>query len=172
VTAVPELLERAEQIIFHVASLPAAERARAAEAACRGDPALEREVRSLLAHAPRLGDFLEEPALGPGFSLLPATARDEGDAGPDDMVGRLVGHYRIERRIASGGMGTVYLAQRSDDAYTQRVAIKIVKRGMDSDEILHRFRTERQTLASLEHPSIARLLVGGATETGQPYLVM
>jgi eukaryotic-like serine/threonine-protein kinase len=170
VTTTPELLRRAEEILFRVAALPEGERARVVEQACRGEPALASEVASLLAHAGRLGAFLEESALGTDFKLLPAIVR--GGAAPDDMPGRTVGHWRIERRIASGGMGTVYLAQRADGQFTQRVAIKIVKRGMDSDEILRRFRAERQTLAALDHPNIARLLDGGATETGQPYLVM
>src|SRR6185369_6406803 len=74
--------------------------------------------------------------------------------------------------IASGGMGTVYLAARADEQFKQRVALKIVKRGMDTDDILGRFRRERQTLAALEHPNIARLIDGGATESGQPFLVM
>ena len=171
-TTTPELLRRAEELLFTLSSLPADQRARAAEDACRGEAALADEVRSLLAHADRLGTFLEEPALGTDFAVLPATARDEGGAEQDEMVGSTVGHYRIERRIASGGMGTIYLAVRADDEFTQRVAIKIVKRGMDSEEILRRFRAERQTLAALSHPHIARLLDGGATETGQPYLVM
>ncbi len=170
-TGTPDLLRRAEEVLFRVLALPEASRAAAVGEACRGDPALAAEVRSLLAHAGRVGGFLEAPALGADFALLPATAGGEADA-PDAMIGQTVGRYRIQRRIASGGMGTVYLAQRADDQFTQRVAIKIVKRGMDSEEILRRFRAERQTLAALSHPNIARLLDGGAMGTGQPYLVM
>jgi serine/threonine-protein kinase len=171
-TITSDLLRRVEDILFMVASLPEAKRASAADEACRGDPVLADEVRSLLGIAGRIGRFLEEPALGTDFTLLPATADEAGDAARDELVGQMVGRYRIEGRIASGGMGTIYLAQRADDQFTQRVAIKIVKRGMDSEEILHRFRAERQTLAALNHPNIARLLDGGATESGQPYLVM
>ena len=171
-TTTPELLRRAEELLFTLSTLPPEQRSRAAEEACRGDAALAGEVRSLLAHADRLGAFLEEPALGTDCVLLPGTARDEGGEERDEMVGRAVGRWRIERRIASGGMGTIYLAARADGEFTQRVAIKIVKRGMDTEEILRRFRAERQTLAALVHPNIARLLDGGATETGQPYLVM
>ncbi len=169
-----ERLHRAEDIFFWLSALP--ERRRHVEAArlCEGDAVLAAEVASLLEHESRMGGFLEEPALGTDFTLLPATAKaaSEEEIGRDEMIGRTVGRYRIERRLASGGMGTVYRAARADNQFTQSVAIKIVKRGMDTDEILGRFRRERQTLAQLEHPNIARLIDGGATEDGQPYLVM
>ena len=165
---------RAQEILFSVSSLPEGDRAAAVAKLCGADGGLAAEVKSLLQHAVRMGNFLEEPALGTDFVLLPATASAAtgGDGERDEMIGRTVGRYRIERRIASGGMGTVYLAVRADEQFTQRVALKIVKRGMDTDEILQRFRRERQTLAALEHPNIARLIDGGATESGQPYLVM
>jgi serine/threonine protein kinase len=83
-----------------------------------------------------------------------------------------VGSYRLVREIGQGGMGTVYLAVRDDDAFHKRVALKILKRGMDTDSIVRRFRTERQILAGLDHPNIARLLDGGTTADGRPYLVM
>jgi serine/threonine protein kinase/Tfp pilus assembly protein PilF len=88
------------------------------------------------------------------------------------MLGQRLGSYQIEREIGRGGMGTVYLARRADNAFQRRVAIKIIKRGMDTDFVLKRFRHERQILANLEHPNIARLLDGGATSTGQPFFVM
>ena len=84
----------------------------------------------------------------------------------------MVGPYRIIREIGRGGMGTVYLAVRDDDQYKKQVAIKLVRRGMDTDFIVDRFRHERQILASLDHPNIARLLDGGTTEDGLPYFVM
>ncbi|MDP1660557.1 MAG: serine/threonine-protein kinase, partial [Phycisphaerales bacterium] len=90
----------------------------------------------------------------------------------DDLIGAVLGHFRLEQRIASGGMGTVYLASRADDEFQQRVAVKVVKRGMDSEEILRRFREEKQTLAQLDDPHIARLLDAGATADGRPYLIM
>lgn len=90
----------------------------------------------------------------------------------DLMIGQRLGAYQIEREIGRGGMGTVYLARRADNVFQRRVAIKIIKRGMDTDFILRRFRHERQILANLEHPNIARLLDGGATLSGQPYFVM
>ena len=76
------------------------------------------------------------------------------------------------RELGRGGMGAVYLAERADEEFEQRVAIKLVRRGMDTDEIVRRFRAERQILAHLDHPNIARLLDGGTTEDGRPYFVM
>ena len=102
---------------------------------------------------------------------------------PDDLtrlspVGRepsddtRVGAYRLVREIGQGGMGAVFLAVRDDDAFHKRVALKVLKRGMDTEAIVRRFRTERQILAGLDHPNIARLLDGGTTSDGLPYLVM
>ena len=85
--------------------------------------------------------------------------------------GRL-GPYRLIREIGHGGMGTVYLGVRDDDAFQKRVAIKVLKRGMDTESIVRRFRNERQILASLEHPYIAGLLDGGSTPDGRPYFAM
>lgn len=155
---------RVERAFFQVVQAPHARRDEALRAACGDDAALRREVESLLAHEEPPPGFLEDPALGAGFAL-------SHDA-PDDLIGRLVGHYRIERRVASGGMGTVYQAVRADGQFDQRVAVKIVKRGMDSEEIVRRFNLERRTLAGLNHPHIARLLDGATMPDGRPYLVM
>ncbi len=87
-------------------------------------------------------------------------------------AGRLIGPYKIIRKIGHGGMGSVFLAARADDQYRKQVAIKLVKRGMDTDFIVSRFLSERQILASLDHPNIASLFDGGATADGLPYFVM
>src|SRR5690606_12909556 len=87
-------------------------------------------------------------------------------------AGTLVGPYRVVGEAGRGGMGVVYRARRADGAFEKTVALKLVKRGMDTDEVLARFRRERQVLAALDHPGIARLLDGGAAERGRPYLVM
>src|SRR5689334_4927930 len=141
-----------------------AERAAWLAAACEDDALLKCEIESLIAAYEEDQRFLETPAVAaeslPGGQLLPSVA------------GRLIGAYRIIREIGQGGMGTLYLAVRADDHYRQRVAIKLVRRGMNSEQILSRFRHERQILASLDHPNIARLLDGGTTEDGVPYLVM
>lgn len=88
------------------------------------------------------------------------------------VVGRRIGPYKIIREIGHGGMGAVYLAVRVDDQFEKRAAIKLVKRGMDTDDILRRFRNERQILANFDHPNISRLLDGGTTDDGLPYFVM
>ncbi len=95
-------------------------------------------------------------------------------AGPPlaSLIGQRCGPYQIVREIGRGGMGTVYLAGRVDDEFKQRVALKVLRTGMEAEEILRRFRHERQILASLDHPNIARLLDGGSTANGEPYLVM
>jgi eukaryotic-like serine/threonine-protein kinase len=111
-------------------------------------------------------------------SLLSAHAAPEGllasieQATVDSLVGRRVGPYQIVREIGRGGMATVYLASRADDEFRKRVAIKLLAHGLIADELVLRFRNERQTLAALEHPNIVRLLDGGTTEDGLPYLVM
>src|SRR5215813_1838157 len=88
------------------------------------------------------------------------------------MLGRHVGPYRIEREIGRGGMGTVYEARRADGEFEHRVAIKLIKSGLDRDFVLRRFRNERQILAALDHPNIGRLLGGGTAQDGNPYFVM
>jgi serine/threonine-protein kinase len=89
----------------------------------------------------------------------------------EPSAGRMIGAYRVVRELGHGGMGTVYLASRADDQYQKRVAIKVV-RGLDSEEIVRHFRRERQILAALDHPNIAKLLDGGTTDDGLPYFVM
>jgi len=160
---------RVEAIFFEVAAHSPRDRDEAIRRLCAGDAALEKEVRSLVEAAGDIGAFLEQPALGKDFDLAKESQRASG---PDEMIGATVGAFRIRRRVASGGMGTVYEAVRADGQFEQTVAVKIVKRGMDSEEILRRFYAERQTLASLDHPNIARLIDGGMTQDGRPFLVM
>jgi serine/threonine-protein kinase len=139
---------------------PPEERAASLEKACQGDPELRAEVERLLNVDERLGGFLEQPAVPPW-----------GVAGESDENGPL-GPYRLLRRLGSGGSGTVYLARRDDEQYNRLVAIKILRSGLEGTEIYHRFLAERQILARLEHPNIARLYDGGSTPDGRPYLVM
>src|SRR5262245_11599982 len=90
----------------------------------------------------------------------------------DGNVPERIGNYKIIREVGRGGMGAVYEAERDDGQFEQRVAVKIIKRGMDSDDILRRFRNERQILAELQHPNIAQLFDGGVSEQGSPFYVM
>lgn len=129
------------------------------------DPGLHRDVLEMLRADEEAGEFLDEPLIQNGLppqALAPPTAE----------AGRRLGPYRLLRELGHGGMGTVYLAERADNAYHKQVAVKIVRSGVGSRALNDRFLRERQILANLEHPNIARLLDGGATEDNVPYLVM
>ena len=133
--------------------------------ACAGDASLLSEVESLIKSHEQAKSFIESP-------LLEEQTRILVDLPHQPDVSRLIGPYKIIREIGNGGMGTVFLASRADDQYRKAVAIKLIRRGMDTESILSRFRHERQILASLDHPNIARLLEGGTTQDGLPYFVM
>src|ERR1051326_4981314 len=133
--------------------------------ACAGDEELRREVESLVASFESADDFISAPALEDAFKLF------EGSRSKS-IAGRRLGQYELIREIGRGGMGAVYLAVRADDQYQKQVAIKLVKQGYDNQFIVNRFLAERQILANLDHPNIARLLDGGTADDGAPYLVM
>ncbi len=167
----PGRWQRVEEVFAEVAPLPPAEREERLERLCGGDADLLREVRSLLAADGAAGDFLESPALSETEREdLGRAARQAAPVLP--AAGWRIGPYRVERRLGQGGMGTVYLAVRDDQEYSQQVAIKVFSSSTDRADLLRRFRSERQILARLEHPNIARLLDGGTTAEGLPYLVM
>ncbi len=128
--------------------------------ACAGDAALLAELRELLG----------ADAAPSGFDL-PDHERVERELVGPNRAGRRIGAWQLERELGRGGMSVVWLARRVD-GFAQRAAIKLLKRGMDSDELVQRFERERALLASLEHPGIARLFDGGSTDDGQPYMVM
>jgi len=159
-TLTPERWQQVKEILDAALSREADERARFLQEACGQDPVLRQEVDSLLAAA-QLGEALERPPVD--IPLEPEAP---------SPIGRHIGRYRVVKELGRGGMGAVYLALRDDDQFKKTVAIKILRRGMDSGDILRRFRNERQILASIDHPQIARLLDGGSTEDGLPYFVM
>ncbi len=145
------------------------------ERACGDDAELRLEVMALLASHDGAGAFLEKPAAELNRALISSSSVSSVSSPIESAEypgGFQVGGYQLQRCIARGGMGSVWLAIRPGGDPAQRFAIKMVKRGMDTREILRRFRTERQVLASLEHPNIARLLDAGSTPEGLPYLVM
>jgi serine/threonine protein kinase/tetratricopeptide (TPR) repeat protein len=149
------------------------ERASFLAAACAGDDDLRAQVEALLAAHEQAGSFIEAPALeAPAFESTVAFTRPPDTAQSESLIGRRIGPYKLLHEIGHGGMGAVYLAVRDDDQFRKRVAVKVVKRGMDTESILRRFRHERQILASLDHPNTAKLLDGGTTEDGRPYFVM
>jgi non-specific serine/threonine protein kinase/serine/threonine-protein kinase len=135
--------------------------------ACGGDAALEAEVRSLLAHHRDASGFLE-PSGTPLRDF--AAARAASPAVP--VADTVFGAWRLVRPIGEGGMGLVWLAERTGGQFAQRGALKLIRIGLASEEMIRRFRRERQILASLDHPHIARLLDGGSSPDGLPYLVM
>jgi eukaryotic-like serine/threonine-protein kinase len=165
--------ERAEALYLEALERPAAERAGWVREACGADAEVLVEVLSLLDAAEDADGYFAALA---GAAGAPYTAggADAGAAGADEdgLDGTTVGPFRLLRELGRGGIGTVFLAERADGQFEQRVAVKLLRRGLDTDDILARFRAERQILASLDHPNIARLLDGGATADGRPYLVM
>jgi serine/threonine-protein kinase len=116
--------------------------------------------------------FLRDPAVVLGAPMLAGDAAPLAGSLAGSLAGTLIGPYRLVSELGHGGMGVVYLAERADGHFEQRVALKLIKRGMDSDEILRRFLAERQVLARLNHQHIARLLDGGLTDEGQPWFAM
>ena len=157
----PELWEQVKEILAQALEKPAAERSAFVRQACGENAALLAEVDSLLANYDQADSLLEN---SPAADILPRS--------PDRAVGKRIGVYRIVREIEHGGMAVVYLGERDDQTYRKQVAIKMVKSGIDAEQVLQRFRNERQTLAALDHPNIVKLLDGGSSEDGSPYLVM
>jgi eukaryotic-like serine/threonine-protein kinase len=159
-----ERWKRIEEIFMEAVEQPPVRRSAFLEAACSGDASLRAEVESLLHHEIAAEADLRAAVADAASSLPPSLAGSE--------IGTAIGPYQIVREIGRGGMGTVYLAVRVDEQYLQTVAIKLVRKGMDSEFILSRFRHERQILANLNHSNIAAMLDGGTTDDGRPYFVM
>jgi predicted Ser/Thr protein kinase len=156
-----ERWRRVRDLFDEVVELPPAERAAFLDNLQAGDRELQPEVASLLRASTAAGSFLETPALS---HVRESPFEEERRS--------RIGPYTVVREIGHGGMGTVYLGARADQGFEKTVAIKLVRRGMDTDFILERFRNERRILADLDHPNIARILDGGSTEDGLPYFVM
>ncbi len=157
--------QKVKEIFQTAAAMDASARMEFLKNETGGNRDLRSEVESLLNYHDRSDDFIEESAFAVAAEVLIRT--DE-----DSMIGRRIDCYRLVKEIGRGGMGAVYLAERDDGAFEQKVALKIVKRGMDTDAILKRFVMERQILADLEHPLIAHLVDGGVTDENLPFLVM
>ena len=154
----PERFRRVEEIFNGLQSLSLEERPVYLEDCCAGDEGLKADVESLLAAAE------EEEQSG--------AAQGKQTEKPDHWLGRESGNYRIDSMIGRGGMGAVYLASRTGDVIAQQVAIKVMASRMISGMMNDRFKSERQILASLVHPNIARLLGGGTADRGELFLVM
>ncbi|MEM8930354.1 MAG: serine/threonine-protein kinase [Acidobacteriota bacterium] len=157
----PERWRTIERLVEAALEQPPEGRGAYVGEACHGDPTLEAEVVAVLDAHGRADGFLATP---------PEALFEVLDRGP--APGETVRGYTVERELGSGGTSRVVLASRSDGAFDKRVALKIIKRGLETRAMLERFRQERQILADLDHPGIARLLDGGALPDGRPYLVM
>ncbi len=132
---------------------------------CKDDPELRKEIESLIESDLKGEDFLETPPIK-SIELM------KDDNSPETFIGMEIGKYRVEEKIGDGGMAVVYSATRIDNQFEQHVAIKFIKRGMDTDEIIKRFKIEQQALAGLDHPYIAKIIDGGTTDNGLPYFIM
>src|SRR5262245_5264755 len=129
---------------------------------CQGNVELRRRVEALLRASDNPDPFLEAPAPAIGPTR---------DAPAAELSGTVVGPYKLVEQIGEGGMGTVWMAQQTEPV-KRLVAVKVIKPGMDSKQVIARFEAERQALALMDHPNIARVLDGGTTDTGRPYFVM
>jgi serine/threonine-protein kinase len=158
-----DLWQKAEALFLECADLPGAERKRLLEQRCEGDGALQSIVMSLL-----LGDTKEDKV----HDAIGIAAGELKELQADRYVGTTIGAYTIEKRLAEGGMGVVYLAYRSDQQFEQAVAIKLLSARFTNTDMRRRFLHERQVLAKLQHPNIGMLLDGGETDDDVPYLVM
>lgn len=164
----PERWRKIKEIFSLALECEPSQRAAFLDEACEGDEWLRSEVESLLQSSASEGAATREVFKAVSSQPVPP-ALEEGE---DPMLGRRVGDYRIERRIGYGGMAAVYLASRADDQFQMQAAIKLLRPDLDHAELLRRFLNERQTLAALDHSNIVKLLDGGSTEEGLPYLVM
>ena len=142
--------------------------------ACGADPALREQVEKLLALSPSAGDFFKDcsPALEPeAADAAQVLSAAEASLEPDVPETQCIGPYKLLQKLGEGGYGVVYMAEQQQPI-RRRVALKIIKLGMDTKNVIARFEAERQALALMDHSHIARVLDAGATETGRPYFVM
>ena len=159
---------QANEVFLRVVEIPRApDRLKYLDEACGADAALRAQVESLLAASERAGGFLESPA--PGLESVPAPlpAATRAGEGPGTVIGR----YKLLEQIGEGGMGVVFLAEQTRPV-RRLVAVKVIKAGMDTKQVIARFEAERQALALMDHPNIAKVYDAGATESGRPYFVM
>src|SRR5438093_1400173 len=163
------------QLFFRALEKPAGqERAAFVDSACGNNPDLRRRLDALLQQFETLGTFLEEPAVSAPDSLHRLIA---GGDSPTETVpaetltekaGDRIDRYKLLQQIGEGGCGVVYMAEQ-EEPVRRRVALKVIKLGMDTKSVIARFEAERQALALMDHPNIARVLDAGATEKGRPY---
>ena len=159
--------QQLKQLFNAALELPPPDREAFLKVNCANDDELNSEVSALLTAHDSAGNFIQQPALI-DVGLVTIDEHEHSAA----IAGQQIGTYKVIRELGRGGMGAVYLAARADESFDKQVALKLIKRGMDSDAIIKRFVMERQILANLDHPNIARLIDGGTTEDGLPYFVL
>ena len=152
-------MTRDDEIFGEAIDLPVADRAAFLDRACAGDPALRARVAALLTGHETADDFLQDSAVARPAAL------------PEEKPGDVLGRYTLLKKIGEGGCGVVYLAEQNEPV-RRRVALKVIKLGMDTRQVITRFEGERQALAMMDHPDIARVFDAGATDTGRPFFVM
>ncbi len=173
----PKRYERLHQLFTAVCELQAEEREAFLDRECADDPSLREKVQALLAKDADSRRFMEQPALGEDFELAadgrgPSDLDESGRTrGIAQEPGTTIGPYKILQLIGEGGFGAVYMAEQ-EQPLRRRVALKIIKLGMDTKQVIARFEVERQALAMMDHPNIAKVLDAGATASGGPYFVM
>lgn len=162
----PEQWQKVKSVLEQAIEIPPDARVEFLDKACGDDDVLRKEVETLLGFDNTNAERFEQSAFS-AFSLKNDPAKNGAN-----LIGSQIGKYKIIGELGAGGMGAVYLAERADGEFHQKVALKLIKRGMDSDAVLRRFLNERQILASLEHPNIAHLIDGGTTHNDLPFFVM
>ena len=148
--------------------LKPAARAAFLDQACEGDPALRQRLAARLARAKEPLPAVKEPEPD---RRAAATLKVDWNDLPDDAVGTTIGRYKLLEKLGEGGCGVVYVAEQTEPV-RRRVALKVIKLGMDTKAVVARFEAERQALAMMDHPNIAKVLDAGTTDTGRPYFVM
>jgi serine/threonine protein kinase len=164
----PSPQERETALFALAVEKPAAERAAFLHAVCGADNALRQRLEALLAAHVQPDAVLEEGVTTPAPI---ATIKLDLAEAPDEAVGQTLGRYKLREKLGEGGCGTVYVAEQTEPV-RRRVALKVIKLGMDTREVIARFEAERQALAMMDHPNIAKVLDAGTTEGGRPYFVM
>ncbi len=153
--------ERFDALFDQAMELPQAERAAFIREACRDDAPMQQQLEELVASEDGRSDFMDDPTLG----------TEEGTEKADPLVGTSIGSYKLLQHLGEGGYGVVYLAEQRAPV-TRRVALKVIKLGMDTKQVIARFEAERQALAMMDHPNIAKVFDAGATDAGRSYFVM
>jgi serine/threonine protein kinase len=161
-----ERTNREELLLTAALEVPADKRDAFLKGACLGDPALRQRLEALLAAFASPGELATKSPTN-----VAATVKLDMAGTPDEAVGHTLGRYKLLEKVGEGGCGVVYVAEQTQPV-RRRVALKVIKLGMDTKQVIARFEAERQALAMMDHPNIAKVLDAGATETGRPFFVM